>query len=154
MSVQVKYPTFYVISYWYQQHFNGQLQMINIAKLYVVTMCKCHPLVESSICGSNSQYSMLAFYKEDLALIFIWMIYPICYVSWIIYIWSNLLLIKNMIKIADVYVGITTLNINNWLSYSNKWVFCMISFNIILYETIIVSPYLKEISLINIPLKV
>ena len=63
-----KYPTLYVSSSWFQQHWNWQLQTINISDIYVRIMFICHNFIDSSICGSNWQHSMLYFHKENKIL--------------------------------------------------------------------------------------
>ena len=62
--VQEEYPTFYVSSSWFQQHFNWNLQARNIDSVYVIRRCIYHPSVELSKCGNNIQHSMLTFYKK------------------------------------------------------------------------------------------
>ena len=62
-----KYPTFYAISYWFQQIFNWHLQIINIANNYVSWFCIHKMSIELSKGGRNNQHSMLDFHKEETA---------------------------------------------------------------------------------------
>ena len=63
--MQGKYSTLYVSSYWFHWHFNWHLQMRNISNIYVSIWYIYNPSVEISKGGSNSQYSMLSFHKEN-----------------------------------------------------------------------------------------
>ena len=39
-------------------------------------MCICQKFIESSICGSDNQNSMLDFHKENPVIMNLWMVYP------------------------------------------------------------------------------
>ena len=43
--------------------------MGTFSDIYVRNLCICHPLIDSSISGSNSQHSMLDFHKENTVLL-------------------------------------------------------------------------------------
>ena len=43
--------------------------MINITDIYVIILCICHPFIDYSISGSNSQHSMLDFHKGNTVLL-------------------------------------------------------------------------------------
>ena len=62
--VQENKQTLFFSSSWFQTQINSQLQTIYIDNLYVIIWCVYHAFVELSKCGSNSQFSMLAFHKE------------------------------------------------------------------------------------------
>ena len=58
-----KYPKFVDSYSRVQQYINWHLCTNTVEEIYVINMCICHLFIDSSISVSNSQHSMLAFYK-------------------------------------------------------------------------------------------
>ena len=82
--------------------------------MYVTFTFICHNFIDSSISGSNIQAIMPTTMLAYLVIhnIFVYDVYmndcPKLNVSFVIYIWSNILFNKKMIKIAYIYVSITS----------------------------------------------